>query len=196
MQPTGDHRALRPATVYKVGITLFRHKQNSVSGRIVSRISLRYAMDNTKNSDACPTLSLNRLAHHLVDGKIAREDAVILWDRPLDDEAAPVRNVAVGFFPKNDLSGLPHNDPDRLAWKTWNRQWTHCHGLPLVHGEAGTGGAMPEGIVAFWIVAGLNGQELKDALRHIQERVAEFSLRRVDDFVEQLRQEREGEVNE
>lgn len=152
-----------------------------------------------KASETCPTLLVPRLSGMLVDGMIDREHAVVVWDDASrgGDPAVPVRNVAVGLYPRGAFEGLPRDDPDRTRWQIWNRQWGYSNGVPLTNGILRTGGATPEGIAAQWIHRdGLAGEPLEAALAILQAKVAGFSRRRVLEFVEQYGAlDREGETD-
>ncbi|AWU95618.1 hypothetical protein DM194_15060 (plasmid) [Azospirillum ramasamyi] len=72
------------------------------------------------------------------------------------------------------------------------KQWANAHGLPLASGPMRSGGATPEGIIALAIVRNqLHGDDLERATDHLESRIHGFSRRRIRDFVNQLRSERE-----
>ncbi|MFC7478001.1 hypothetical protein ACFQS7_26885 [Dankookia sp. GCM10030260] len=136
-----------------------------------------------KASETCPTLAM--CPERLVDGMIRPEDAVLVWDlRPESSGAAPRHeNVAVGFFPRGCLAGLPRADAARTRWRLWYGQWDACHGGGGAAGWMASERETLEGMLAAWVAEGaIGGAELRVALDVLSARVAGFSPARVTEM--------------
>lgn len=118
-----------------------------------------------KFAERCPTLP--QFDGLLVDGKIRREHAVVLWDMESGRESN--FNVCVGMLPP-EFRDLPRDHPIRAQWGTWNRQWGNAHGGATVAGWMSRDIETPEGVLASWIARGRLSAEERERAEAVLER--------------------------
>ncbi|MBL6081122.1 hypothetical protein JMJ56_24265 [Belnapia sp. T18] len=132
-----------------------------------------------KVAETCPTLAMH--PEQLVDGRIRREDAVLVWDLLPGSSGVPPRhvNVTVGYLPRGCFAGMPRADVARTRWRLWYGQWDECHGAPAP-GWMAAEDQTPEGMLAAWVAEGaLGGADLEAAVNVLSARIADFSLAHV-----------------
>jgi hypothetical protein len=132
-----------------------------------------------KSADSCPTLAL--FPERLVNGRIRREDTVLLWDVEPDGR---VVNLTVGLLP-------PHRRLTGRAlrvWRCWNCQWQCANGGGMLTDWMQYQSLTPEGIIADMIFDGMLDAVGADVvLKDFARRVDKFSVDQVHEMVAYLR---------
>ncbi|CAG2156582.1 hypothetical protein LMG31506_05737 [Cupriavidus yeoncheonensis] len=126
-----------------------------------------------KSFDSCPALDMSQAKERLIDGKVTREDAVLLWD-------CGRVNLEIGLFPSDVMTIA-----DQEAWWSWASQWHNRAGWPFHSERYKSADMSPEGILSDWIARGMDQTEIAVMRKTLEARIHGFSWTLVLDYVEQ-----------